>query len=70
MKKNGFGTEYYSNGKIRYQGQYKDDEYNGQGKKIYENGDYYIGLWNGLNDNFLYQHGFGTLYNQKGKIIY
>ena len=49
---------YYSNGDIKYKGDYVKDKAEGNGKYICENGDYYIGQWkNGLR-------------NGKGKEIY
>ena len=35
---NGFGKEYYRNGKIKYIGEYLDGEYNGKGKEYFQNG--------------------------------
>ena len=43
FKKNGLGIEYYENGKIKYKGNFLDDEYNGEGTFYYPNGDYYVG---------------------------
>ena len=43
LKKNGEGIEYYKNGKIKYEGNFVDDLYEGDGKYYYENGDIYIG---------------------------
>ena len=40
---NGKGTQYYSNGKIKYEGDFINHKYEGNGKYIYENGKYYIG---------------------------
>ena len=40
--RNGKGTEYYSNGKIKYEGDFVNDEYEGNGKYIYENDKYRI----------------------------
>ena len=49
MKKgemNGKGTEYYSNGQIRYEGEFKDDEYHGEGALYDESGTLvYKGKW-------------------------
>ena len=41
--KNGRGKEYYKNGKIKYEGDFINDKYEGYGKYIWENGEYYIG---------------------------
>ena len=46
---NGKGKEYYSNGNIRYEGDYVNGKREGNGKYIFEDGTYYIGEWkNGL----------------------
>ena len=45
MKENGKGKYYYSNGNIMYEGDYFNDKYEGNGKYIHENGEYYIGQW-------------------------
>ena len=42
-KKNGEWREYYKNGNLKYEGNFLDDEYDGNGKFYYENGDVYIG---------------------------
>ena len=61
----GKGTMYYSNGKIKYEGDWINDAEEGNGKYICENGEYYIGLFkNGL------KHGRGTEYFSDGKIMY
>ena len=63
--RNGKGTEYYSNGNIKYDGDWINDKYEGNGKYIWENGEYYIGQWkNGLS------HGKGIEYYSNGKIKY
>ena len=41
--KNGRGKEYYKNSKIKYDGNFKDDEYDGEGAYFYENGEVYLG---------------------------
>ena len=47
-----------------YEGDFVNDKYEGKGKGIWENGEYYIGQWkNGL------RNGKGTLYNKNGDII-
>jgi len=43
LKRNGEGIEYYKNGKIKYIGNFVDDEYDGEGQFHYENGEIYIG---------------------------
>ena len=42
-KKNGMGREFYDNGKLKYEGYYLEDEYDGNGEFHYENGEIYIG---------------------------
>ena len=32
------GKEYYSNGKLKYVGEYLDGKYNGKGKEYFKNG--------------------------------
>ena len=53
-KKNGEGKEYYKDGKLKYEGNFLDDEYDGEGKFYDENGEIYIGQFkNGKkNGNF------------------
>ena len=59
------GKQYYSDGKMKQTGNWKNDEFEGQGKYIYKNGDYYIGQWKkGL------RHGKGIQYYSNGKIKY
>ena len=41
--RNGKGIEYYSNGKIMYEGDWLNDNYEGNGKEFFEDGEYYIG---------------------------
>ena len=57
------GIAYYKNGNIKYDGDFVEDEFEGKGKYIYENGKYYEGQWS----NSL-RHGEGILYNKNGKI--
>ena len=55
----------YKNGKIKYEGYFINDKYEGYGIRIYENNEYYIGEYlNGL------RHGKGTEYYKNGKIKY
>ena len=54
---------YYSNGKIMYEGDYINDKREGNGKYIWENGNYYIGQWKNSLRN-----GKGTMYYSNGKI--
>ena len=48
---------YYKKGKIEYIGYFVNDKFEGKGKYIYEDGEYYIGQW--LNDN---KNGKGIVY--------
>ena len=55
--KNGYGTEYYKNNTIKYDGIYNKDKCDKYGKYVYENGNYYVGQFlNGL------KHGNGIEY--------
>ena len=61
----GKGKEYYKNDNIIYDGDFVNDKYEGNGKLIFENGEYYFGQWlNGL------QHGKGKEYYKNGNIKY
>ena len=64
-KKNGKYKEYYKNTNLKYEGNFKDDEYDDDnGKYIFENGDTYIGQFkNGK------KHGKGLLLNKNYEII-
>ena len=63
--KYGKGTMYYSNGNIMYEGDYVNDEYEGNGKYIWEDGEYYIGQYkNGLKNEK------GTMYYSNRTIKY
>ena len=42
-KKTGFGIEYYKNGTLKYEGNFVDDEYEGDGKFYYGSGIFYFG---------------------------
>ena len=56
---------YYSNGNIMYDGDWINNKYEGNGKKIYENGVYYIGQFkNGV------KYGKGKEYYSHGNIKY
>ena len=54
---------YYSNGNIKYKGDFINDKKDGIGHFIYEDGKYYIGQW---SNNL--RNGKGTLYYPNGKI--
>ena len=43
IKKNGKGKEYYKDGKIKYEGDFINDEYDGEGEYHSENGEVYSG---------------------------
>jgi len=62
---NNKGKEYYKNGNIKYDGDFVHDKYEGNGKRIYGNGEYYIGQFlNGL------RNGKGIEYYKNGNIKY
>lgn len=48
---------------IIYEGQFRDDIYNGFGRFIYSNGNYYIGNW--LDGK---RSGFGKLVDKSGRV--
>ena len=64
-KKNGLGIDYDENGRVKYKGNFLDDEYNGEGTFYYPNGDYYKG-------NFIKgkKSGRGCDFYKNGKIKY
>ena len=56
---------YYANDNIKYDGQWINDEFDGYGEYIWENGEYYEGPFkNGL------RHGKGKYFYSNGKIKY
>ena len=59
-KVNGVGKEINH---IIYEGMFKDDTYNGFGRFIYSNGDYYIGQW--VDGK---RQGHGKLVDKHGKV--
>jgi hypothetical protein len=63
-KKNGIFKDYYENGQLKYEGNFKDDEYNDEyGKFYFENGDVYTGQFkNGK------KHGIGFIVKKNGVI--
>lgn len=66
--RNGKGRLYYFNGKIKYEGFFKNDQKYGYGKLIYEineNDDYYVGqFFNNL------KNGKGIIYDKKHNLKY
>ena len=65
LKKNGEGIEYYKNGKIKYEGNFVDDLYDGNdGHYFYENGEIYIGQFKKGKRN-----GNGCIYNSEYELI-
>ena len=61
--KHGKGNLYDRNDNIKYEGDFIKDRFEGIGKYIYEEGEYFFGKWlNGL------KHGTGTIYYKNGKI--
>ena len=64
-KKNGKFKDYYENGKLKYEGYFKDDEYNDENGNFYfENGNIYTGQFkNGK------KHGNGFIVNKNGVLI-
>ena len=65
MVKAGKGIAYYKNGNIKFEGDFINDKYEGNGKYIFENGNYYIGEFK--ND---LKHGKGIIYYKNGNIKY
>ena len=65
MEKNGKGILYYSNGNILYEGDFINGKPEGNGKFIYENGNYYIGQFKNCLRN-----GKGILFYSNGNIKY
>ena len=65
FKRNGEGKEYYKNGNLKYEGNFKNDLYDDDnGKYYYENGNVYIGQFkNGK------EYGEGIIYNKEGEPI-
>ena len=63
LKRNGKGIEFYENGEKKYEGNFQDDYYDGDGKFYYENGDFYIGQFkNGKKE------GNGIIFDSKNNI--
>ena len=65
FKKNGKYKEFYSNGNLKYEGNFIDDEYNdNNGQFHFENGNIYIGQFKDGQ-----KHGKGILLNNKFQMI-
>ena len=56
---------FYKNGENKYDGDFVNDKYEGNGKYIFENGEYYIGEWSNGQ-----RHGKGAMYLNNGYIKY
>ena len=65
IKKNGEGKLCFKNDEKIYEGDFVDNKFQGIGKYIDEDGDYYEGEW--LNDK---KHGKGKEYYKNGDIKY
>ena len=64
-KRNGEGKDYYEDGKIKYEGNFEDDEYNDDKGKFYdENGNKYEGKFTKGKKN-----GEFSVYDKDGKLI-
>ena len=63
MIRNGKGIIFYSNGKIKYKGDWTNGRREGIGHSFTKNGKYYIGQW---SNNL--RNGKGTLYYSNGNI--
>ena len=69
-KYNGKGKEFFINGKIKYEGYFKNGGYE-MGKLYYENGNIkYEGYFNYDDVDDYHYHGKGKLYYKNGKIKY
>ena len=62
---NGRGILYYKNGNIKYEGDFVNGNYEGNGKYYNENGEYYIGQFK----NSIRQ-GKGVIYTKDGNVKY
>lgn len=63
-KRHGFGKLHNHLQKYSYEGEFENDLFNGQGKKIFENGKQYVGTFrSGI------EHGYGELHTIDGRII-
>ena len=63
--RHGKGILYYKSGNVKYEGDFVNDKFEGDGKYYWESGEYYIGQFkNGLNN------GKGKLYYNNDKLEY
>lgn len=60
------GCEYYDNQQLKYDGEFKNNDYHGEGKLYYENGQL---KYEGKFKNGVY-HGKGVLYDENGDVIH
>ena len=63
-KKNGEGKEYYENGNLKYEGNFEEDEYEGDGTFYGQDGKIYIGKFKKGKKN-----GNFCIYNKEGGLI-
>ena len=63
-KKNGEGKEYYENGDLKYEGDFLEDDYEGNGTFYGEDGKIYIGAFKKGRKN-----GYFCVYNKEGGLI-
>ena len=61
----GIGKIYLRDGRLKYEGDFVNNKFEGYGKYIFDNGDYYVGEF--LND---LQHGKGKLYEKNGSLLF
>lgn len=62
----GVATEYFPDGRIKYNGHYLNNKRNGYGISYHQNGNYeYDGMWQ--DDNY---HGYGRLFLENGLLFY
>ena len=64
-KWNGKGALYLKDGRIKYEGNFVNDKFEGHGRYNFESGKYYIGQWH--NDM---QNGKGKIYEKNGKLLF
>ena len=62
---NGKGKIYLNDGRIKYEGDFVNNKFQGHGKYMFESGKYYIGQF--FNDM---QHGKGEIYDKNDKLLF